>query len=142
MLFSVVSGPVLRMTFSLCEVKHLLILLQKYKEVLEEHATIYDLINKWDALPVAKNEKVGKSVEVIGCFLPNPPDDIRLAPGPNFRKYINNKKENKWHISNNTEQEHLCCTKQAYSFLSSTVQLEAKDIYCELWEENLLYANH
>ena len=71
-----------------CELEVLPQVLRKFADVLGENATFVDLLNSWDTLPSKKNDGLAKYVEVIGCFLPNPPNDNRLSPGPNYRKFL------------------------------------------------------
>ena len=46
------------------------------------------IIDNWDSLSNQKNDGLSKHIDVIGCFLPNPPYDTQIYPGPNCRKCL------------------------------------------------------
>ena len=71
-----------------CEKEVLPEVLKKYKEYIGKYATLLDLIDEWDALPQVKSDNRSKYVEVIGCFLPNSPEDTCLLPGSSYRKFL------------------------------------------------------
>ena len=71
-----------------CEREVFPTVLKKFSDYLGENATLVDLVSKWDTLLSKKNDGLTKYIDVIGCFLPNPPQDTRLLPGPNFRKFL------------------------------------------------------
>ena len=71
-----------------CETEVLPNILEKFKEQLGEKSTIIDLISKWDCLPSPKDDSLVKYVDVLGCFIPNPPNDEKTCPGPNYRKFL------------------------------------------------------
>ena len=66
-----------------CEKEVLPEVITKFKSILGEDATFLDLVNKWDSLPDEKGQHRAKFIDVIGCFLPNAPNDVRCSPGPN-----------------------------------------------------------
>ena len=65
---------------SICKKDKILVVLEKYKDKLPEHAKVNDLIDQWDILDVADN-----LLDLAGCFIP---DDKNAYAAPNGRRFI------------------------------------------------------
>ena len=48
---------------------------------------IIELIDNWDSFPNRKNDGLSKYIDAIGSFLPKPPYDTKICPGPNYRNF-------------------------------------------------------
>ena len=65
---------------SICQKYKIPVFLEKYKDKLQEHAKVNDLIDQWDILGVADN-----LLDLAGCFIP---DDKNTHAAPNRRRFI------------------------------------------------------
>ena len=65
---------------SICQKYKIPVFLEKYKDKLQEHAKVNDLIDQWDILGVADN-----LLDLACCFIP---DDKNTHAAPNRRRFI------------------------------------------------------